>query len=86
MADHPSGEVSRTDDESRRAYGGNAWRERPPCAVREGVTAKVATARPPTLGHSIWAPVVHLAAWDDFVARRIAEARVVEEPDEVPRP
>jgi hypothetical protein len=77
----PDLELAGILDDLERGYDGDAWHGPPLRAVLDGVTAEVAGARPIPGGHSIWEIVVHLAAWDDVVARRIEEGRPVEAPD-----
>ena len=77
----PDRELAGIIDDLRRGYDGDAWHGPPLRKALEGVTAEVASARPIPGGHSIWEIVVHLASWDDVVARRIEEGRAIEEPD-----
>ena len=44
--------------------------------ILEGVTAARAAARPIAHAHTIWDLVLHIAAWDDAVLRRLGGAAV----------
>lgn len=81
MRDRATGEVELILDELRRAYRGDAWHGPSLRTVLAGTTAEVASVRPVPDGHTIWEIVVHLSAWDDVVARRIAEGHAIERPD-----
>ncbi|MDY3558579.1 DinB family protein [Gemmata sp. JC673] len=76
-----TGELSRIDDELRRAYDGECWHGPPLREVLKGVTAASAAAQHPHLTHSAWALVNHLAAWIEVVASRVTEWRPITEPD-----
>jgi uncharacterized damage-inducible protein DinB len=39
--------------------------------ILEGVDARMAAARPIAAGHSIWELVLHIAAWERVVSKRI---------------
>jgi uncharacterized damage-inducible protein DinB len=69
-------------DDLERGYDGDAWHGPPLRKVLEGVSAQMVSVRPIPGGHSIWEIVLHLAAWDDVVARRIEEGLAIESPDE----
>lgn len=75
------GEISRIDDELRRAYDGECWHGPPLREVLKGVTANVAAAKHPRLAHSIWGLVRHVTVWIDVVSRRITEWRAIMTPD-----
>ena len=75
------GELSRIDDELRRAYDGDCWHGPPLREILNGVTAEMAAARHRHLVHSIWALVNHVSAWVEVVALRVVEWRAVEMPD-----
>lgn len=66
-------------DELARAWNGDAWHGDSLRAVLRGVTAEQAAARPIPGAHSIGELVLHLAAWSQEVARRLAD-RVAREP------
>jgi uncharacterized damage-inducible protein DinB len=77
MSDH---EIAGIIDDLERGYDGDAWHGPPLRKVLDGVTAETATARPIPGGHSIWEIVLHLAAWEDVVRRRIIDRRPIETP------
>jgi uncharacterized damage-inducible protein DinB len=45
--------------------------------ILEGVTAEQAAARPIKNAHTIWELVLHIAAWDDAVRRRMGGVAVM---------
>lgn len=63
-------------DELRRAYHGDAWHGDPLLQILEGVNAAKAAARPIKNAHSIWELVLHIAAWDSAVRRRMTGVAV----------
>ncbi|HEY7729073.1 MAG TPA: DinB family protein [Candidatus Eisenbacteria bacterium] len=67
-----SNEVSRIEDQLKRAFEGNAWHGPALKEVLQGVTAPRAAAKPIAGAHSIWEIVYHVAAWEDVVRRRLA--------------
>jgi hypothetical protein len=50
-----TGELSRIDDELRRAYDEDCWHGPPLREILNGVMAAMAAAPHPQLAHSIWA-------------------------------
>jgi uncharacterized damage-inducible protein DinB len=74
-------EVLRIEDQLRRAFEGEAWHGPSVQEVLAGVTAAQAAAHPLDNAHSIWEIVLHLAAWDGVVRRRI-EGESIGNPDE----
>jgi uncharacterized damage-inducible protein DinB len=64
-------EAARIADQLRRAFSGNAWHGDSVFEILEGVTAAQAAAHPIKNGHSIWELVLHVAAWDGAVRRRL---------------
>lgn len=58
-------------DQLRRAFEGSAWHGPALLELLEDVNAATAAARPIPQAHSIWELVLHTAAWDDAVRRRI---------------
>ena len=64
-------ETFRLADQIRRAFEGNAWHGDSVLELLAGVNAKTAAARPIKNAHSIWELLLHIAAWDDAVRRRI---------------
>src|SRR2546423_10703332 len=69
-------ETARLADQIRRAFEGDAWHGDSIKELLAGVTADTAAARPIKNAHSIWDLVLHIAAWDDAVFRRIGGAAV----------
>jgi uncharacterized damage-inducible protein DinB len=67
-------ETFRLADQIRRAFEGNAWHGDSVLELLSGVNAATAAARPIKSAHSIWEILLHIAAWDDAVARRIGGA------------
>lgn len=63
-------ETFRLADQIRRAFEGSAWHGDSMLELLANVNAKTAAARPIKDAHSIWEIVLHVAAWDDVVARR----------------
>jgi uncharacterized damage-inducible protein DinB len=63
-------------DELRRAFDGEAWHGDPLFKILTGVTAAQAAAHPIPDAHSIWELVLHIAAWDDAVRRRMGGVAV----------
>jgi uncharacterized damage-inducible protein DinB len=69
-------ETARLADQIRRAFEGDAWHGDSIKELLAGVTAAVAAARPIKDAHTIWELVLHIAAWDGAVSRRIGGAAV----------
>ncbi len=74
-------EAKRIQDQLERAFAGRAWHGPAVLELLAGVEAGKAAARPIAGAHSIWELVLHIAAWDRAVARRLAGNRA-ELPDE----
>lgn len=70
------GEVSRIADQHARAFAGPAWHGPAVFEALAGVSARSAAARPLPKAHTIWEIVLHVATWEDVVARRLAGERV----------
>jgi uncharacterized damage-inducible protein DinB len=64
-------EASRIADQLRRAFDGGAWHGDSVFEILKAVTAAQAAARPIKGAHSIWELVLHIAAWDGAVLRRL---------------
>jgi len=64
-------EAARIADQLRRAFDGEAWHGDSLFEILEGVTAAQAAARPIAGAHTIWELVLHIAAWDGAVLRRL---------------
>jgi uncharacterized damage-inducible protein DinB len=69
-------EAARIADQLRRAFDGEAWHGDSLFEILEGVSAKQAAARPIGNAHSIWELVLHIAAWDGVVLRRLGGVEV----------
>ena len=69
-------EAARIADQLRRSFYGEAWHGDSLLKILEGVTAERAAARPVANAHSIWELVLHIAAWDGAVRRRMTGAAV----------
>ena len=69
-------ECTRLADQIRRAFEGEAWHGDSVLEILSDVQADVAAARPIKSAHTIWELVLHIAAWDDAVTRRIDGAVV----------
>lgn len=63
-------EASRIADQLHRAFTGDAWHGDSLFEILEGITAQQA-AHPVKNAHSIWELVLHIAAWDGAVLRRL---------------
>ena len=64
-------ETARIADQLRRAFSGDAWHGDSLLEILDGVTAAQASARPIPHAHTIWELVLHIAAWDGAVRRRL---------------
>jgi uncharacterized damage-inducible protein DinB len=64
-------EISRIADQLKRAFEGDAWHGPAVLEVLEGVNARSAAAKPLRGAHSIWEIVLHIAAWDGAIRRRM---------------
>ena len=64
-------EAIRIADQLRRAFAGEAWHGDSVFEILNGVTAAQAAARPIKNAHSVWELVLHIAAWDGAVLRRM---------------
>src|SRR5208283_2460455 len=76
IAEVTMSESARIADQMRRAFDGEAWHGDSLTEILEGVTAARAAAHPITGAHSIWELVLHIAAWDGAVLRRLGGAAV----------
>lgn len=65
-------ETARIADQLRRAFSGEAWHGDSLLEILDGIAAAQAAARPVKHAHSIWELVLHIAAWDNAVRRRLA--------------
>src|SRR5262249_3094064 len=64
-------ETARIADQLHRAFDGSAWHGDSLFELLQGVSAQQAAARPIKNAHSIWELVLHIAAWDSAVRRRM---------------
>jgi uncharacterized damage-inducible protein DinB len=64
-------EATRIADQLHRAFNGDAWHGNSLLEILNGVTAAQAAARPIPHAHTIWELVLHIAAWDGAVLRRL---------------
>ena len=64
-------EISRIADQLKRAFEGDAWHGPAVLEVLEGVNVRSAAAKPLRGAHSIWEIVLHIAAWDGAIRRRM---------------
>ena len=69
-------ETTRIADQLRRAFDGEAWHGDSLFEILEGITTAQAAARPIAGAHTIWELVLHVAAWDGAVLRRLGGAAV----------
>src|SRR4051794_16003080 len=74
-------ELNRLTDLLAKSFDGPAWHGPSLEETLKGVDAARAAARPIPDAHSIWELVLHIAAWDNVVRRRLLGEAVVE-PDE----
>lgn len=65
-------EATRIADQLHRAFHGKAWHGDSLLKILNGITPAQAAAHPVTNAHSIWELVLHIAAWDGVVRRRLA--------------
>jgi uncharacterized damage-inducible protein DinB len=70
-------EASRIADQLRHAFEGGAWHGPSMLELLSDVDAVSAAAHPFPDAHSIWELVLHIAAWDDAVKRRIVTRKAV---------
>ena len=64
-------EVEFIVDQLKRAFDGEAWHGPALMEILDGVDAHSAAAHPISAGHSIWELVLHIAAWERVVAKRV---------------
>ena len=64
-------EVARIQDQFRRAYEGEAWHGPSLKEALNGVTAKIAIARPMKKAHTIWEIILHIDATHRLIHRRL---------------
>lgn len=64
-------QVDMVVNELKRSFEGEAWHGPALLEILDGVDAQTAAARPLAKAHSIWELVLHIAAWEGVVTRRI---------------
>lgn len=64
-------EVERIVDQLKRAFEGEAWHGPSVLEIIEGITSQQAAARTVAGTHSIWELVLHIAAWERAILRRL---------------
>ncbi|HKW15878.1 MAG TPA: DinB family protein [Terriglobales bacterium] len=69
-------------DQLKRSFDGEAWHGPALTEVLDRVDAQAAAARPIPACHSIWELVLHIAAWERIIARRITKREAVMPTDE----
>ena len=75
-------ETARIAEQLRRAFDGEAWHGDSVLEILEGIDANAAAAKPIPSAHSIWELLLHIAAWDDAVRRRLFSSELITLPDE----
>jgi uncharacterized damage-inducible protein DinB len=75
-------EVQTIIDQLRRAFEKEAWHGPSVSGLLSDVTATQAVTRPLAAAHNIWEIVLHIAAWESVVRRRLAGEPVSDLPDE----
>ena len=65
-------EITRIQEQLRRAFEGEAWHGPAVLEALDGVDAAKAAARPVPGAHSIWEIALHIAAWKRIVAQRVS--------------
>jgi uncharacterized damage-inducible protein DinB len=64
-------QISVVLNELKRSFDGEAWHGPALMEILDGIDARTAAARTLPQAHSIWELVLHIAAWEDVVYRRI---------------
>jgi uncharacterized damage-inducible protein DinB len=75
-------ELSRIEDQLRRAFEGDAWHGPALKEILSEVTPQKAAIRPIRGLHSIWEIVLHLSMWMQVVRRRLEGEVIVDLPPE----
>lgn len=65
-------ETVRIADQLKRAFAGDAWHGPALMEILADVDAVRGAARPISSAHTIWELILHIAAWDNAILRRIA--------------
>jgi uncharacterized damage-inducible protein DinB len=79
-------EIQRILDQLERACEGNAWHGPSVRELLKGISTRQAAAKSVPAGHSIWEIVLHMAAWQDVVRRRLASEVIVDLPPQLDWP
>jgi uncharacterized damage-inducible protein DinB len=64
-------EIKRIEDQLKHAFEGEAWHGPSLRELLAAVTAERAARKPLAQAHSIWEIVLHIAAWENAVRRRL---------------
>ena len=64
-------QVDMVVNELKRSFEGEAWHGPALMEILDGIDAETAATRPLAKAHCIWELVLHIAAWEDVVTRRI---------------
>ncbi len=70
-------EATRIADQLRCAFDGSAWHGPAVLELLSDIDAATAASHPLPDAHSIWELVLHIAAWDSAVNRRIVGGKAV---------
>ncbi len=65
-------EVSRIQDQLRRAFSGGAWHGDSVSEILADVPAEFAFRKPQGAAHSIWEIALHIAAWERVALQRLS--------------
>jgi uncharacterized damage-inducible protein DinB len=71
-------DAARIAEQLRNAFEGNAWHGPALLELLVDVDPATAASHPLPETHSIWELVLHVAAWDDAVNRRIVERKALQ--------
>lgn len=71
-------EAARITEQLRNAFDGNAWHGPALLELLADIDPATAASHPLPETHSIWELVLHIAAWDNAVNRRIVEGKALQ--------
>ena len=71
-------EAARIVEQLRNAFEGNAWHGPALLELLADIDPATAASHPLPETHSIWELVLHIAAWDDAVNRRMVERKALQ--------
>ena len=71
-------DAARIAEQLRNAFEGNAWHGPALLELLDDVDPATAASHPLPETHSIWELVLHIAAWDEAVNRRIVERKALQ--------